>query len=368
MDIAGIISELLEHQEKLVVPGLGTFYRSRLEGYYSKEQQQFYPPSLQLQFNPELQEDDNELVQVLATEGSTSVSTARYHLDKFVSGIIQLAATENIPLGDLGTFSIRRSQLVFMPKKLNNNNELFYGLAPVRLRRNRMKEGDMSKPLIQMPHTEKPSAFTAALLRGEPMPGKPLSTVNNKEIIEEELDAEGKKPARISTGVLVIALIILISGISLIAAYKMKPALFDRFIGQSGPPPVTITTEKARKRQISDSIQRAIQAQKDIGATPVIDSSTKSKILGPEAPRDTFGIVIFKFAAIEGAQKEYDRYRYAKGLVVEIRRNPDGGANPYQLTVAHYFNADSAKNHLDEFKKQLRLQDVFIQKYPYKTQ
>jgi hypothetical protein len=367
MDIAGIISELLEHQEKLVVPGLGTFYRSRLEGYYSKEQQQFYPPSLQLQFNQELQEDDNVLVQALATDSSTSVSTARYHLDKYVSGIIQLAATESIPLGDLGTFSIRRSQLVFMPKKLNNNNELFYGLAPVRLRRNRMKEGAINKPVVQMPYTEKPSAFTAALLRGEPMPGKPLSTVNNKnEVEEEEPDAEGKKPARISTG-LIIALVILISGIGLIVAYKMNPALFDRFIGQSGPPPVTTTTEKSRKRQISDSIQRAIQAQKDIGATPVIDSSTKSKILAPEAPRDTFGIVIGTFATAEGAKKEYDRYSYT-GLNVEIRKKPGDFGKRYQITVASYFNIDSAKKHMPEFSDKLKLPHLFIETYPYKKQ
>jgi len=367
MDIAGIISELLEHQEKLVVPGLGTFYRSRLEGYYNKEQQQFYPPSLQLQFNPELQEDDNELAQAIATDNSISTSTARYHLDKFVTNIIQLSATENVPLGDLGIFSVRRSQLVFMPKKLNNNNELFYGLAPVRLRRNRMKEGTISKPVIQMPYTEKPSAFTAALLRGEPMPGKPLNSVNEPEEIEE-VGPDGKKPARISTGVLIIALVILISGIGLIVAYKMNPALFDRFRGQIESPPISSSSsDKARKRQISDSIQHAIQAQKDIGTNPVIDSNTKSKIMGPEAPRDTFGIVIGKFAAFPGVQKEYDRYKYT-GLPVEIRHNPEGGDNPFQLVVASYFKADSANKHLNDFKNQLRLQDIFIQKYPYKKQ
>jgi hypothetical protein len=368
MDIAGIISELLEHQEKLAVPGLGTFYRSRLEGYYNKEQQQFYPPSLQLQFNPELQEDDNMLVNALAAESETGASTARYHLEKYVTHIIQLASTDSVAFGDLGTFSMRRSQLVFMPKKLNNNNELFYGLAPVKLRRNRMKEGTVSKPVVQVPFTEKPSAFTAALLRGEPMPGKSLSTVSGVAETEEEIDADGKKPARISMAVLIIAIVILISGVGLIVAYKMNPALFDRFRGQNEPPPIT-TTETKRKSDVSDSIQRAIQAQKDMGANPIIDSTTKSKIMGPEAPRDTFGIVVGKFAAFQGAQKEFDRYKYT-GLNVEIRRNPEGGPNPYQLVAATYFKIDSAQAHVTGFKTQLRLTDaqVFIQKYPYKKQ
>lgn len=365
MDIAAYISELLEHQDKLVVPGLGTFYRSRLDGYYSKEQQQFYPPSLQLQFNPELQEDDGKLVEAITADQAMGASTAKYHIEKYASGIIQLASTDAVAIGDLGTFTMRRSQLVFMPKKLNNNNELFYGLAPVRLRRNRMQLSGTPKAALQMPVTEKPSAFTAALLRGEPMPGKSLSTVNEPEP-QQELDEDGKKPARISTWVLVVALIILISGIGLICAYKYNPALFDRFRGQNEPPPITIS-EKKRARAISDSIQHSIDAQKNIGVTPAVDSSTKSKILAPEAARDTFGLVIGKFAALSGASKEFDRYRYT-GLSVEIRKSPSDNVNPYQLVIATYFKADSAQKHLNEFQNKLKLQDIFIQEYPYKKQ
>lgn len=365
MDIAGFISELLEHQETLAVPGLGTFYRSRVDGYYSKEQQQFYPPSLQLQFNPELQEDDGKLIEAMTADKQVNAASAKYFIEKYVSGIILLANTESVSIGDLGTFSMRRGQLVFAPKKLNNNNELFYGLAPVRLRRNRMQqEGGLgtSKPTVHVPITEKPSAFTAALLRGEPMPGKPLSAVDEPE--PQEADAEGKSPARISTWVLVVALIILLSGIGLICAYKYNPALFDRFRTQNEPPPIS---EKKMLRQVSDSIQRAIEAQKNLGLTPTVDSATKSKILPPEAPRDTFGIVIGTFATINGAKKEFDRYSYT-GLNVEIRKKPNDNEKRYQIDVATYFSADSAKKHLDEFKNKLKLPDIFIETYPYKKQ
>lgn len=369
MDIAAYISELLEHQDKLAVPGLGTFYRSRLDGYYNKEQQQFYPPSLQLQLDTELQEDDGKLVAAMTADKQMTASTARYHIDKYVSGILELAATEIVPLGDLGIFSMRRNQLAFMPKKLNNNNELFYGLAPVRLRRSKAEATSTPKRTPVMPYNEKPSAFTAALLRGEPMPGKPLSSVNDpkpKETeVEPEDEAEDKKPARISTWVLVVALVILLSGVALICAYKFNPALFNRFRGQTETPPVTTDDDKRRARMISDSIQHAIEAQKNIGLTPTVDSATKSKILAPETPRDTFGIVVGKFSDIAGAKKEYDRYRYT-GLPVELRKNPVTDPNPFQLVVATYFVADSANAHLSGWKNKLKLQDVFVQIYPYK--
>lgn len=363
MDIPAFISELLEHQEKLTVPGLGTFYRSRVEGYYSKEQQQFYPPSLQLQFNAEQHADDGLLVDAITADRHISPTSARFLIENYISELLTLVNMDSVSIGELGSFSMRRNQLVFTPKKLNNNNELFYGLAPVRLRRNKLQQtAGIPKPVLQMPVTEKPSAFTAALLRGEPMPGKPLTTSGG----EEEVTAtEEKKPAGISTWILVLALVILLTGLGLIFAYKYKPALFDRFRSQNEPPP--ITSDKKRERMISDSIQNAIEAQKSIGATPVIDSATKSKIIAPEAPRDTFGLVVGSFSHITGARKDSARYSYTH-YPVEIHKNPHASANPFQLTVATYFNIDSASKYRAEYRKRLSLPELFIQEYPYKKQ
>jgi hypothetical protein len=364
MDIAAFISELLEHENELSVPGLGTFFRSRMEGYYSKEQQQFYPPSLQLQFNPELQNDDNKLVQYMAEQNQINTASARYFLEKYIEDIIEKVETENVLLGELGTFSMRRGALFFVPKRLNNNNELFYGLAPVKLRRNRMQPalGTTGRSAVHVPITEKPSAFTAALLRGEPMPGKPLNSVYEK-VDEQEETAEGeKKPNRITILVLVLSVVILISGVGLICAYKYNPALFERFIGSAPPPPAT---DYARKKFISDSIKHAIETEKSIGMTPNVDSNTLKKIVPAEVPRDTFGIVVGKFAKLEGAKKEQERYGYGR-ISVEIRKSPTNTVNPYQLVIATYDNADSATVHLPEFKAKLYKPDIFIEQYPYK--
>ncbi|RKR85408.1 hypothetical protein BDD43_5679 [Mucilaginibacter gracilis] len=364
MDIAAVISELLEHHDTLVVPGLGTFYRSRLDGYYSKEQQQFYPPSLQLQFNTELQEDDGVLVAALASQKRVNAASAGYFLEKYVADVLQSAATETVMLGDLGTFIMRRNQLLFTPKKLNNNNELFYGLAPVKLRRNKLTPAvGAARAAMQMPATEKPSPFTAALLRGEPMPGKSLSSVNEKapEPEAEEPEVVEKKPMHVNIWWLVLILFILVSCIGLVVAYKYKPALFDRF-RHSG---TVSLSEDERRRRTADSIQHAIEEQKSLGLLPNVDTGTQNKIVSVEAPKDTFAIVEAKFTTLDKAKAAFagwtnDRYP------LMIHRDPGNSDFPYQLVLALYTSVDSANVHLDEYKKELSLPKIYIQQFPYK--
>ena len=76
MDISAFVSELLARQNVLIVPGLGTFSRARAEGYYNKDQQQFYPPSQQIQYKSEYSDDD-VLAEYIAKERNISITSAR---------------------------------------------------------------------------------------------------------------------------------------------------------------------------------------------------------------------------------------------------------------------------------------------------
>ncbi|EHQ25625.1 HU domain-containing protein [Mucilaginibacter paludis] len=357
MDIAVFISELLDHQKDLVIPGLGSFYRAHVEGYYNQDQQQFYPPTMQLQFSTEQKDDDGKLVGLIAEYKNISIESASYFVDKFVTAVLLQVNAGSFAIGDKGVLSMRRNQLVFISKKFDNNNELFYGLSPVKLKRTKSynQEG-IAAPNVQVPVTEKPSPFTAALLRGETMP----DAIDGVEQQQHEPEAE-TKPRKIYILVLVIALVLLLSGVVLVTAYWLKPELFAGLRGHVEPPPVS---GSVRKKIVSDSTENAIQAQKDIGATPVVDSVTKSKI---EMPVDTFGIVIGTFKTYNGAQMEYGRYINNGMRNIEIRRKPDD-ARRYQIDVATYLNIDSANAHLEQFKKKLKQTDIFVQTYPYKKQ
>lgn len=357
MDIAVFISELLDHQNDLVIPGLGSFYRGRVEGYYNKDQQQFFPPGMQLQFNAELKQDDGKLAGLIAEYSNISAGSANALIEKFVTSVLLQVNVGSVAIGDKGVLSMRRNQLVFISKKFDNNNPLFYGLSPVKLKRNNSynQEAEAS-PIVQVPVTEKPSPFTAALLRGETMP----SAVELVQQAQEETLVDDK-PRKINTLRLVIALVLLLSGVALVVAYKVKPELFAGLRGHTEPPPVS---GSARKKSVSDSIERAIQAQKDIGTTPVVDSATRSEIV---TPVDTFGIVIGTFKTYDGAQREYGRYINNGMRNIEIRKKPDDSRR-YQIDVATYLDVDSAKAHLEQFKKKLKQTDIFVQTYPYKKQ
>src|SRR5476651_1798071 len=130
MDIPAFISDLLAHQGVLIVPGLGTFTRVRTEGYYNKDQQQFCPPTQQIQFKSE-HHDDHILADRIASERQISVASAKYFIEKFVSAILEQAGIGSAPFGNIGTFSTRRGNLVFTASELNETDEAFYGLAPV---------------------------------------------------------------------------------------------------------------------------------------------------------------------------------------------------------------------------------------------
>jgi hypothetical protein len=355
MDIAAFISELLEHENDLIVPGLGLFYRSRVAGYYSKELQQFYPPTLQLLFNPDVIEDDGKMVSLLMADQHINLSTARTAIAEFVSQLLMQASKANVGIGNLGTLSSRRNKLVFAARRLTNNNEIFYGLVPVKLKRN---AAVTQKPVVVQPDlaitATETTSFSSTLLPVEPVKDT-VQLEQNTTYINEDAD----EPRRSTNWVLVAALLLLIAGLSLLGAYKYRPDLFTKYTGGNPPLPAN---DLSIRRHRSDSVKAMIQAQKDIGLKPKIDAETNEQI---ETPVDTFAIVIATIKNYASAQKELDRYRY-KGFNVEMRRLPFTN-NWYQIDIAAYFNADSARAHLPEFKAKLTQNDLTVQKYPYKA-
>ncbi len=343
MDIAAFICEQLEHRSVINVPGLGSFYRNRVEGYYNQEQQQFYPPSIQIQFDNELPEDDT-LATLLSTEKRISQASASYFIEKFVSNIRQLATTDNVPLGNIGVFNIRQNQLTFTPKRRSEVNELFYGLAPVKLRRN--------NPYRQQPEEIIPFSFSD-------IPANPPVQQEIPAVIEDE------KPPRPINIWLIIALIIVIAGIGLISVYMYKPALFDRFI----TPVVKIKPkpEKSVKRSISDSIKQSIKTQTDLGLTPVkLDSTTQKKVLPPEIPTDTFAVVVGTFKTMAGAKRQLQTY--TDNGIVEADIHKSHNNLYYQVIMGTYLIKDSAKVHLKIYRKKFRSPGIKLETYPYKKQ
>jgi len=352
MDIPAFINDLLAQQGVLIVPGLGTFTRVRIEGYYNKEQQQFCPPTQQIQFKSEYS-DDNILANKIAGERQISVASAKYFIEKFVSAILEQAGTGNAPFGNIGTFSTRRGNLVFATNELNESDELFYGLAPVKLKRNNSFKQNVAPPprLVELP-VPKPEPTPAPIpevTEEIPEPEEVEAPIEEEEEYFEEEETGGH-------GVniwLILALIIVLIGVGIIAVFEFKPALFNRVKPLFSNLPYHRTAPPV-KTSTADSLKRVQQAQKDIGITravPVTDT------IGP----DTFRIVVGSWQGLKKATLDAKEHTQ-QGVNAEVHKT--GGK--YQVTIATYNNNDSANAALPVFKEKLKKQDIRIQIYPFK--
>jgi len=349
MDIAAFIIELLAQQGILVIPGLGTFTRNRVDGYYDKEQQQFYPPTVQIQFKTDYT-DDNVLAQMISEERLISVASAKYFIEKFVANIKDQAAVGSVAFGNIGTFSTRRIGLVFTSNELNENDELYYGLAPVKLKRNSaFKHQPVITPPVELPPVPEEVI---------PEPVQPYlpETVEEEIIAEEEYLEEEEEEKRGVNIWLVLAIIIVTIGAALIGAYKFKPELFDRFTNKQ-----TVAVVQAKLSK-ADSLKQALQAQKDLGITPV-DSSGKAKT--DIAGVDTFRIVAGSFKTLRMATREADNYT-KKGVTAGVNFNIKN--KRYEVNAGTYLNSDSAQAALPVMKQKLNKPDIYIQTYPFKKQ
>jgi len=343
MDIPAFINELLAQQGVLIVPGLGTFSSTRVEGYYNKDQQHFYPPTQQIQFKTE-QSDDDVLANLIAEERQISIASAKYFIEKFVTNILEQASAGSAPLGSLGTFSTRRGSLIFTPSELNETDETFYGLAPVRLKRN----SSFRQPaaIVAPP---KPVELTPP-----PPPEPPVVPAPQPEpepVEEEYIEEEETERTRISVW-LVLAIIIVVLGIGIIGAYIYKPALFSRI-----KPMMHKTVQPVQKLSTADSLKRAQQAQKDIGIAPGVNKADST-------PVDTFRIAIHSWKTFNKAKADADDLNQ-KDIKAEVHKM---GEKTFQVTTGNYINNDSAKAALPIIRQKLKNSTIHIQLYPFKKQ
>lgn len=389
MDIAEYIIELLQQHEVAVVPGLGSFHTSRMDGYYSKEQQQFYPPCLQAQFNAELKEGA-DLVDLISTKRQISQASARYFIEKFVATLKEQAKTNNVPLGKMGVFSTRRNELAFESNSLNESYELFYGLMPVKLKRSsafkhEVYEAPVSQPkspFFTKPRTEEapkvteptpPPPIVEEPIVVTPEPEPPAQPIQHIHTAPEptadlevvEVEEEEKKGVNIW---LILSIVIVFLGFGLIGLYRYKPELFNYIIpslSQKKAPPV----RPVNKVSLTDSLGNAIQAQHDTG-TKAADTLAPKQLTPTSVPTtaavDTFGVVVAALPTQKGAEQEAQRYIKMGFPQTEVRRKPNS-KKLFFVNIGTYFIADSAQSNRLKLLKELDrpLNEISVQKYPY---
>jgi cell division protein FtsN len=132
MDVGYFISELLGQHGDVSVPGLGRFAHTRVNGYYNDSEEKFYPPSYNIQFDPQVVDDDT-LPQYIAHNKNISLASSKYFTEKYVANLKQQATTSEVPVSNLGWFYTKDFKLLFRSNNALNTDPEFFGYPAVKM-------------------------------------------------------------------------------------------------------------------------------------------------------------------------------------------------------------------------------------------
>ncbi len=131
MEIGLYIADLLRKQDKVGVPGLGTFSRNKVPGSYDSVNNSFLPPFYEVSFSKEII-DSQDLPEYISLKKNLSSTSAEYFLKKFTSGILDLLKSSgNANVNPLGNIRENNETLTFETSPDFKLDAKFYGLKPV---------------------------------------------------------------------------------------------------------------------------------------------------------------------------------------------------------------------------------------------
>ncbi len=135
LDVGTFITELLYEQDKVTVPGLGGFVKVYQPAVVDHVQEQIFPPTEEVKFNPNLAMDDGLLVRKLVEKLHLTVEEAEQEVRDFVKELKEAAdRREIIVLPGIGRlYRSGESQLNLLSDHQNFSAGLF-GLAPAKAR------------------------------------------------------------------------------------------------------------------------------------------------------------------------------------------------------------------------------------------
>jgi nucleoid DNA-binding protein len=129
MTVSDYISKLLYTEDCVIVPGFGGFVTNYQEAKINYKTTEVFPPSKTIAFNQKLQNDDGLLIKNIASCEKVSYEAASNQVSGFVKKInSSLDNGKSVQLKALGTFTKKKSVLVFKPDASVNYLKYAYGL------------------------------------------------------------------------------------------------------------------------------------------------------------------------------------------------------------------------------------------------
>ena len=218
MDIAYFISDLLGEQGELSVPNLGYFVQMRMNAYYNEQENIYYPPHYSVQFDPQVIDDDDSLASYITEKKKISLASAKYFIEKYITGLKEQALTDDVPFGNIGHFSSNGVQLIFTAG-LKTDDPSFFAFQPLNVHKAGAAPVDVPVAVNRTADVADETPF--ATVQEQALPDVPA------EIYEEEYEDERRRGLSVWLVLAIVLLVLVAAGGAL---YKFRPDLVNRFL------------------------------------------------------------------------------------------------------------------------------------------
>lgn len=352
MDIANYLSELLSLHGEINVPGLGYFVHERVSGYYNDAEGKFYPPGFKIQFDPQIIEGDDTLTKYIAESKKISLASSKYFTEKYITGLKNEVALQDVPFADLGWFYMDKGRIAFRAAEKHGDNTSFFGYQPIVIRK---LTGDEENSVI------KTKVVSIVLQPPPPLPlptppPLPSALPFQPQVVEQEeeyFEDEPEYKRGISTWTIILIIVIVLAAAAF-GLYKFRPDLFNFSKGNPAPAPVE-NPELKPVAKIDTDTTKIMKPTIDTPAKAI--SKPDSALNKSEAAADTvakpvYAIFIGSFKTVTMSQREIANYKRA-GIDARIWSGPGTGKRIKIITgsFASSEEAEAEKNKLIASKK-----------------
>jgi hypothetical protein len=296
MDISLYIVELITLKDQVIVPGLGKFYKKRLNGFFDEKTETYYPPQQTINFTTEYHHDD-KLVQFISDNCAISLTTAYAQLDEYVKEIKIALKNGAFEIPNFGYLSLVKDQISFESSANSEKNDDYFGLNPIASNLNPIQNIEKEETVLAQP---------------EPASGKEeeLYSLADQALLASISDEE-KKPKNIFQYILIFIIVGIIAADAYI--YYQQPAIFNHIFTSIGKKPEQALIPKlVVKKPIPDT--NAIKKADSIYEETDISADLKSRGFEVEKVKDAANVSIQK----KSIPKKSDiRYEIIIGLYLK---------------------------------------------------
>lgn len=354
MDIGFYIADLLKRHDEVSLPGLGTFTRSRIPGFYDQYSNSFYPPSFQVSFdNNDL--DRDSVTGYISEQKKLSQPSSEYFVKKFTTSIFELLQTSGIAeIKPIGILRQKDQQLVFESSGSFDIGGKFYGLKPVR-----EIERTINSPVQETPVHE--SNFFNEFVR-DPEP----EIEEQAEQQQPDLVEDNAPVSRVKLFVIAgILFLIVMAGLFYMLSPTVQRSVNSFFSQQEVLPQAQLEDNlvKSLDLVLPDSTFIAEQeAKKDSVVKDSLPMSAISPII--EDNTITYEIIGASFGRKADAEKYVDQL-IKKGIPAKIVGNIPG--NRVKVSIKSFKDEASAQEELNKVLESNKEAWIYTNK-PKKTQ